>query len=244
MARESNVDQPKSAWGRAPIPAEESVNDGGKGPIKKSARARAIAEEVGAAIKGGIAPVTDRVGSAMRSGLGSVEHALEDPTGAMHEELREQADLPEIEGEDPLASTGLRLDREADLWRGVAMRQLARAAWMDRLAITSAVVVLIGEIVLASVAGFRALFASEAVSAVSVLLGVGALLLIAGTTVISRAAGRVRESQLEVARGALARADLAELRLHRLAALMELRKTDRDAYLAALRGLEADVRRA
>ncbi len=241
MAREGSAGQEsKSSWGRAPLADEKSD----KAPSRTGVRAKALAEEVGAAIKGGILPVTDRMGSAMRKGMGSVEHALEDPTHAMNDALMEQADLPAIDGEDPLSSTGLRLDREADLWRSVAMRQLARAAWMDRLAITSAVVVLIGEALLASIAGFRALFASEAVGAVSLLLGVGALLLIAGTVAISRAAGRVRESQLEVARGALARADLAELRLHRLAALMELRKTDRDTYLVALRGFEADVRNA
>src|SRR5262249_48295777 len=159
-------------------------------------------------IRKGIAPVADRVGAAVKTGIGSVEDALDDPARAMSAELVQQADLPELEGEDALASIGRRLDREADLWRGLAMRQLARAGWMDRVSVTSAAFVLVGEVVLASIAGFRALFATGDASSSALLLGAGALLLVVGTATIAAVASRIRRSQLEVARDALLRADL------------------------------------
>jgi len=199
--------------------------------------ARAIAEEVSAA-------VANRVGAAVRSGIGGLEQALDDPARALSAELSKEADLPEIEGDDPLASIGVRLDREADLWRSVAMRQLARAAFLDRLAVTSTLVVLVGEIVLAAIAGFRALFASDHADAVAALLVVGAVLPALGTVIIGGVAARIRKGQMEVAKDALARADLAEVRLHRLAALLETRRADREGYLAALRAFEGDVRSA
>lgn len=236
MARESSSAEVTGGAGeRAEARGEESLS-------KKAARARAVAEEVGGALKDGLRPVTERVGSAMRSGIGSVEQALEDPTGAMSKELELRSNLPEIEGADALISLGKRLDREADLWREVAMERLTRAAWMDRLALVSAALVMIGEALLAAIAGFRALFAGNEVKGSAVLLGVGALLLIFGTVVIIQVAARLRESQLEVAKSALARVDRAERRLARVAALLALRSVDRDTYLGALRGLEADLK--
>lgn len=205
---------------------------------------RAVIGEVGAAVHSGLAPVAGRVGDAVRSGVGSVERALDDPAKSLGHEMLEQADLPEIAGDDPLISLGIRLDREADFWRGVAMRQLTRAAWMDRLAISSTVVLLVGVVVLASISAFRALVASEAAVQVTILLGVSALLLVIGAATIQRATAKVRQGQLDVARDGLARSDLAEARLHRLAALMEMRAADQEGYRTALRELESDMRGA
>jgi hypothetical protein len=56
------------------------------------------------------------------------------------------------------------------------------------------------------------------------------------------ALARGRQSQLEIARSALMRADLAEVRLHRVAALLELRAVDPARYGEALGTLEADLR--
>jgi hypothetical protein len=139
---------------------------------------------------------------------------------------------------------GIRLDREADFWRGLAMRELTRAAWMDRLSISSTVVLLVGVLILASIAAFRALVASDAAIHVTILLGVSALLLVLGAITIQRATTKVRQGQLEVARDALVRSDLAESRLHRLAALIEMRTSDPEGYRTALRELEADMRGA
>lgn len=206
--------------------------------------ARAVIGEVGSAVQNGLAPVAGRVGDAVRSSVGSVERALDDPAKTLAAEMLEQANLPEIAGDDALASLGIRLDREADFWRSLAMRQLSRAAWMDRLAISSTVVLLVGVVVLASISAFRALVASDAAIQVTALLGVSALLLVIGAATIQRATTKVRQGQLDVARDALVRSDLAEARLHRLAALLEMRAADAEGYRIALRELESDMRGA
>lgn len=206
-----------------------------------AARARAIAGEVGTAIRDGIAPVAGKVGAAVRSGMGSVGRALADPSEGAAAEISARADLPELEGEDPIKSIGVRLDREADLWRGAAMQQLARAAWMDRLAGMTTAVLLLGAAVLTAIAGFRALFATEHVGGAATLLAVGAGLLVVCTLAIGRLVSRVRQAQVGVAKDALARADRAEARLHQLAVLLELRAADREGYLAGLRALDLDV---
>jgi len=206
--------------------------------------ARAVIGEVGTAVQNGFAPVADRVGNAVRTGVGSVERALDDPATSQTNEVVEQANLPEISGDAPLVSLSVRLDREADFWRGVSMRQLSRAAWMDRLSISSNVVLLVGIVVLSAIAAFRAMFASDAALHVSALLGVAALLLVMGSMTIQRATAKIRQGQLEVMREALVRSDLAEARIHRLAALIEMRGSDPEEYRKALRELEGDMRGA
>lgn len=204
--------------------------------------ARAVIGDMSTAVQNGLGPVASRVEDAVRSGVGSVEKALDDPGKNAAPEMHEQANLPEITRDDPLISLGARLDREADFWRGVAMRQLSRVAWMDRLSISSTVVLLIGVVVLASIGAFRALVASEAAVYVTALLGASTLLLILGAATIQRATAKVRQGQLEVTREALARSDLAEARLHRLAAILEMRASDQEGYRTALRELESDMR--
>jgi hypothetical protein len=236
-------------WGRTiPSAGGSAASAGNAEPLEDGAGegkdAHSIVSDVSRAIRTGIAPVANKVGSAVQHGVSSVGKALEDPTGAMSSEVLQQTDLPEIEGDNSLVSLGIRLDRESDLWRGIAMRQLARAGWMDRLSIMSAVIALIALLVLGSIAAFRALFGSDAGAVPALLLGVGAVLVGIGTLIVSRAAAKIRQSQLEVARDALARSDLAEMRLHRLAVLLEMRAVDADAYRAALRELEVEIRSA
>ncbi len=204
--------------------------------------ARAVMGEVGTAVQNGLGPVAGRVGDAVRSGVGSVERALDDPAKSLAAEMLEKSDLPQIAGDNPLGSLTNRLDHEADFWRGVAIRQMARAAWMDRVSISSTVVLLVGVGILAAISAFRALFASEAAIAVTILLGASALLLLIGAAMIQRATMKVRQGQFEVVRDALARSDLAEARLHRLAALVEMRSSDPEGYRTALRELETEMR--
>lgn len=199
--------------------------------------------EVGAALQSGVAPVANRLGAAVDRGVSSVGRALEDPGGGLSSEILKQADLPELSSDTPLASLGIRLDREADLWRGVAMRQLARASWMERIAVSSSVIALIAVLVLSAIAAFRALFTGGSVgSGVALLLCVGALLTTAGCLLLSRVASRIRHGQIEVAREALVRADLCELRLHRVAVLLEVRLTDGEGYRTSLQKLESELR--
>jgi len=237
---EETTSAKRSGWGKVARAEEDDAEP--KARVKE--RARTIAEDVGAAIEERLAPAADRAAQAMKSGAGTALRALEDPTAKDASEIFAQADLPELAGEDPLAELALRLDREADLHRALALRQLARAAWMDRLGAIGAVVALLGIVVLASIAGFRALFAPDGAVFASILLGVGALLLLLGAFTVARATSRIRASQAQLAREMLARSDLAEARLHRMAALLALRDLDPEAFGATLRDLEKDMRAA
>ncbi len=227
----------RGAWNRLPIMGQTERQDSESEPRKT---ARAVMGDVGNAVQNG----AGRVGDAVRSGVGSVERALDDPTTSQANELVEKANLPEISGDAPLVSLSTRLDREADFWRGISMRQLSRAAWMDRLSISGNVVLLVGIVVLSAIAAFRAMFASDAALHVSALLGVAALLLVMGSITMQRATVKVRQGQLDVMREALTRSDLAESRIHRLATLIEMRTSDPEGYRTALRELEADMRSA
>jgi hypothetical protein len=123
------------------------------------------------------------------------------------------------------------------------MRQLTRAAWMDRISMLGGVGTFIGVLVLAVIAAFRALFANTTGASgfgVAVLLGVGAVLTAGGSFLLSRVAGRIRHG--EIAREALARADLCELRLHRIGVVLELRSVDAESYKASLGQLESEIR--
>lgn len=240
MADTSSAGQ--SRWGKvADVSERDEELERDTAPQKK---ARALVKEVGAAVSTTLAPAADRAAQAVRTGARSVERALEDPTAAAASEILSQADLPEIAADDPLLALASRLDREADLHRGLAMRQMARAAWMDRLAAIASVVSLFGVVVLASIAAFRALFALGDALSASLLLGVAALLLFLGAFTAYRVTSKIRAAQLLSAREALARADLSEARLHRIAAVLALRQTDSEVYAATLRALEADTRAA
>lgn len=203
------------------------------------------ARAAGTALKSEVAPLASRLGTAVERGVTTVGQALEDPADPKGSEVAAQEALPAIEAGAPLASLIIRLDREADLWRGVAMRQLTRAAWMDRIAMLGGVGTFIGLLVLAVIAAFRALFANTTGASgfgVAVLLGVGALLTGGGSFLLSRVSSRIRAGQIEIAREALARADLCELRLHRIGVVLELRSVDAESYKASLGQLESEIR--
>lgn len=222
---------------------EQGSSHGGRRP---SGWGASIAE-VGAAIQGGVAPVASRMEAAVSRGVHSVGRALEDPAAAaLAAEVLKQSDLPEVEAQAPLASLAVRLDREADLWRGLALRQLARASWMERIAISSLVIAFGMVVALSVIAAFRALFASGSLtgsgSMVALLLGVGVGLLTIGSGVIHAVTARVRRGQIEVARESLLRADLSKLRLQRVAVLLELRSHDAQAFRSALQKLESEIR--
>lgn len=239
------MSQKRSTWSRPPI----DERDGGEpesAPPGKLSEARERAAEIGERVKANVLPVAGAVGARVRAGFGKVGDALrEDDAGAIAAELFTQADLPELPPHgDALVALGRRLDREADFWRSVAMRQLARAAWMERLGVSGSVALLIGAVVLASIAGFRALFATKSGTWTAVLVGVGIAVLLLAALAVGRIASRLRQGQLEAGRDAMVRADLAEVRLHRVALLMELRNAGKDGFIAALSELEADVRSA
>jgi hypothetical protein len=211
----------------------------------KAAEIGGKAAEIGGKVAANVRPVADATFARVRSGLDKVGDALRvDGAPVVSAELLSQADLPELTQGEALASLARRLDREADFWRAVAMRQLARAAWTERLGVAGSLLLLVGGVVLAAIAAFRALVATKGGDATAMLLGVGLGVLLVSALAVGRLSTRLRQGQLEAVRDAMKRADLAELRLHRLALLLELREVGRDGYVAALTELEADVRRA
>jgi hypothetical protein len=226
--------------------ADDEIRKGGAGGKAERAIEEAAARVVAVSgrVVANVGPVVDKVGAGVRAGLGKVSESLrEDAAASMPAELLAQADLPELSAGDALASLATRLDREADFWRVMSMRQLARAAWTERLGLAGAVALVVGGAILAGIAGFRALFAVESGGTVPlVATGMGALLTAA--IAVSLVVAHVRRGQLEAQREALHRADVAELRLHRIALLLTLRERAPDAFVAAVCALDVEVRAA
>jgi hypothetical protein len=241
------MSEKQSTWSRPPLDADGPSPGPAGAAAGALAGAREKATELGGKAIAGVKPVAMAASAGVRKGLGKVGDALRadaDLAAQIPAELLSQADLPELSEADALTSLAKRLDSEADFWRAVAMRQLARAAWTERLGVTGSLVLLIGGVVLAAIAAFRALFATEGGSATAMLLGVGLGVLLVAAIAVGRLASSLRRGQVEAVRDALVRADLAEMRLHRIALLLEMRAAARDGYVAALSDLEADVRRA
>ncbi len=250
------MSETRSAWGRPEDgDAEDAKKKGSeRAGSEKSALAEAKeratelgerAAEMGGKVAANVRPVADAVSAGVKKGLGKVGDALRvDDAPVVSPELLTQADLPELGEGDPLLSLAKRLDREADFWRGVAMRQLGRAAWTERLGVSSSILLIVGGVVLASIAGFRALFATKGGDSTAMLVGVGLGVLLASAVAVSSIASRLRKGQLESVRDATNRADLAERRIHHIAMLLELRAAGREGYVAALADLESDVRKA
>src|SRR5690242_4583754 len=138
--------EPKSAWSKppldkdAPSPSPATTAKDALADAKDAlADAKDKAAEIGGKALAGVKPVATAVGARVRDGIGKVGDALRadaDDAAQIPAELLTQADLPELTEGDALLSLAKRLDSEADFWRRVAMRQLARAAWTERLGVT------------------------------------------------------------------------------------------------------------
>ncbi|MBI2393760.1 MAG: hypothetical protein HYV09_29585 [Deltaproteobacteria bacterium] len=186
----------------------------------------------------------DRVntGSIARSvgqGLRRAGRELDAPANADVAALIAEANLPEVAMDDALSSLARRLDREADLWRNLAIRELAHVGWANRIAHLASTLTIVGVLVLAGFAAFESLFTAS--SGRAVLLAVAAGILALGAVVATAASASVRRSQREVVRDALVRADLAELRLHRIAVAVAATRADTPAEKEAIARLERDV---
>jgi hypothetical protein len=216
---QDSEDKP-SEWTRLPASKEEKGNGG--------ARVREAIEH-GA----------DHVASALGRGMRKAGDVLGAPASTEVEELMGGSDLPELEGDDPIAELGIRLDRESDFWRALALKALGRAAWADRTAHLTSVVAAIGCAALASVAGLEAMFGGAPMKSLLVLAGATAL--VTGTTVVALISSSIRRSQRETAQESLTRADLSELRLHRVAVVMAIRREDPSGMAEALKRLEHDT---
>lgn len=156
------------------------------------------------------------------------------------EGLISETNLPALEGNEPLTDLATRLDREADLWRNLAFREMSRMVWSARMITAIALVVVLGDLGLAFIAGVGAFFGVEA-GGRSVLVLTASVVITLGLCAAVAVAIVSRRSQREIVQSALARSDLAELRLHRVAIAMAHKKVDEGRYADALLRLERDA---
>lgn len=193
--------------------------------------------EIKRAIEHGAGEVAAVIGRGMRRATELVGA----PSSTELDSLVEGSDLPELgPGADTLSALALRLDREADLWRALALKAMGRSAWADRTTHGASVVAAVGCVGLATIAGMQALFGGASWQKAA-MLAVGGLILLVASWIVGGAGSAIRRAQREIARESLARADLAELRLHRIATVLAVRKDDSGAYVEALRRLEREV---
>jgi hypothetical protein len=180
-----------------------------------------------------------RVAQSFGRGLRRAGAELEAPAHADLAALLGDTNLPELSLDDALASLARRVDREADLWRNLAIRELAHVAWANRVAHLASITMMVGVLVLAGIGAFHALFSGVASRAWLLLTAAGVLAL--GAAVANVASAAVRRSQREVVRDALVRADVAELRLHRIGIAVASAQAEGTKMRDALGRLERDV---
>lgn len=174
--------------------------------------------------------------------LATANQALAAPEGADLAPLLGATDLPELPAEGALGSLGVRLDREADLYRNVALRELGRVAWIDRVTLTIVVFAFLGEAALAAAAGFSAI--------VGAIEGRGGLFALAATILAVAPAGMAaivassRRMHRQLATEALERSRAIEERIFQLGLAMEWRATESSLFQDALARLEGRLVKA
>lgn len=182
----------------------------------------------------------EALASELRRGLLQASRLIE--TGREeHDRLVGRADLPELTGDDPVGALGVRLDREADLWRSLALGETARATFVGRVVLTTAIFAFIGTVGLSIVGWAGAALGLGDAAARALLAGAGVLALAVGAGIVAWIGASIRAAHQRAARDAFARADLAELRLHRVAVVLALLRAGDGGARDALLRLERDT---
>lgn len=171
----------------------------------------------------------------VRGGLAEAERRMNDEA-KVWEDQAEAASLPNVGASAPIVDLALRIDRESDYWRAFAVRNMRPGAARN-LAVVGAAMAIASGIALGTLATLAAIFGSEgpAVASLSTAGGVAVCALIAALLGVASERGRVM-----AAREALARADHAERRLERIAAILALKDVSQAKYVEALARLERD----
>lgn len=180
------------------------------------------------------------IGHGFERGLDRASEALATPENADMSALLAAVDLPELASDGPLGAIALRLDREADLFRGVALRELARVGWVERIAQTMVVAAATCEVAVAVVAVFLAVFGGAVEGRLGLLFLAAVLVGLAGIGVAA-SASRTRAAHTRLADSALARARALEERLFRVGLTMEWKSAGPTLYQDALARLERDT---
>jgi len=188
----------------------------------------------------GAGNVANKIGAGLR-GASSV---LADPRANDIDSLLTQGDLPVVRGEEPLVELLARLDAEADLWRALAFRELAQLRWTTRVFLIVSSLVMLAEVTLGGTAALGAVFGGSGTGMRrSLLIGAGSLSLVVALAAFAAVLQLARRASRDIMREALARADLAELRLHRVSLALAGTKVDPSKAAEVLARLEAETRR-
>jgi hypothetical protein len=185
--------------------------------------------------------------SAARSTVRSMQRTAEsvvsrgEAEDAEWQAVQDHSTLPALrassDGGDPLDDLTLRLDREADFYRGIAVRML-RPGPGRMLAILSAGVGLMGGAIFALASGIRAFFGAATAATGTEALALALLLALSGGMGLL-----LEEERRRRANASLARAEHAERRLERLAAMLALKTHDPKRFAEALTRLERESTR-
>lgn len=201
-------------------------------PLKPKGLVELVQESAGEVIEG--------IGQGFERGFDRAGAALATPESADVTALLAAVDLPELASDGPLGAIALRLDREADLFRGIALRELARVGWVERIAQTVVVAAATCEVAVAVVAVMLAVFGTPADGRLGLLFLAASVVGLAGVGVAASAA-RMRTAHTRLADDALARARALEERLFRVGLTMEWRNAGPTLYQDALARLERDL---
>ncbi|MBX7194562.1 MAG: hypothetical protein K1X94_21070 [Sandaracinaceae bacterium] len=197
------------------------------------------AKEVGAAtvtVVGQVgASTATAVGSGMKKGLASAKAQIDrasehvEAENQRWETRKEQTDMPGIGATDPLGDLAIRLDRQADFFRELAIDAMrpgvVRGAMIGLVVVLALVTAGLGVVAI-----FRAFSGDGAIEGLAALAGaVGAAGLSTGLVGLIVERGRAA-----VAHEALSRAEQAEARLCRVAELIALEKHDPAALVRTL----------
>jgi hypothetical protein len=177
----------------------------------------------------------DGAATGVRSGLRDAEKRLEEEAKAWDARAAEAA-LPDVGGTTPMADLAIRIDRESDYWRTFAVRNLRPGAARN-LAVAGAALALASGLAMGTLATLAAIFGSEGPADASIETAAGVAL----CAVVACVLGVVSErGRVMAAREALARADHAERRLERVAAILALKTASEAKYVEALTRLERE----
>ncbi|MFN7698660.1 MAG: hypothetical protein ACK5U8_12240 [Deltaproteobacteria bacterium] len=182
------------------------------------------------------ATTVNAVGTGVRKGLASAKAGMDRASEHVEAEQQrwrtraERTDMPGIGTDDPLGDLAVRLDRQADFFREIAVD--AMRPGMVRGAMV-ALVITLGAVTaaLGLLACWRVLIGGGAIDGLPAVAGAVALAGLAAAA----AGWAVERGRAAVAHEALARAEQAEARLCRVAELIGLEKHDRGALVEALR---------
>lgn len=202
-------------------------------PLKPKGLVELVQERASSTLSG--------IGQGLERGFDRAGAALATPENADVTALLASVDLPELASDGPLGAIALRLDREADLFRGVALRELARVGWVSRIAQTMVVVAAACEIAVAACAVILAVFGSSAGDGRMGMLFLAACVVGVAGIGAAFSGAKMRATHATLADEALARARAIEDRLFRVGLTMEWKTAGPTLYQDALARLERDA---